>query len=155
MILWILNRMARTKLIQSCRSVTPSFSLLLRLHPFLALHYRRRYRRRNHGAFPFSPHPHPVPVGGEEGSTNQTYNSKDCLCCDLALLIWLTVLFGLFSDYVTLLRASPPVCRNHIHNHKQRGTYEHMIGSKNHKFQTNHKLYGYGELSKSSPTGKP
>jgi hypothetical protein len=24
-------------------------------------------------------------------------------CCDLALLIWLTVLFGLFSDYVTLL----------------------------------------------------
>jgi hypothetical protein len=52
-------------------------------------------------------------------------------------------------------RASPPVCRNHNHNHKQRGTYEHIIGSKNHTFHTNHKLYGYGELSKSSPTGKP
>jgi hypothetical protein len=56
------------------------------------------------------------------------------------------------SHYV---RASPPVCRNHNHNHKRRGTYEHMIGPKNHTFQTNRKLYGSGELSKTSPTGKP
>jgi hypothetical protein len=54
-----------------------------------------------------------------------------------------------------VIRASPPVCRNHNHNHKQRKEYEHMIGPKNHTAQTNHKIYGYGELAKSSPTGKP
>jgi hypothetical protein len=73
-LLSICGRHATCQAFCQCRLVPPSFSLLLCLHPFLALHYRRRNKRRNHGAIPFSPYPHPVREKGEEGSTTHTYN---------------------------------------------------------------------------------